>query len=88
VKSVDVQLNRLAAGHYSLAKRQKAINLGMTARQLDERVASGLLVPVHRGVYRLAGAPMSSEQALLATPRRPTSCWLMDGGCCASPSST
>jgi very-short-patch-repair endonuclease len=66
VKTVDVQLNRLAAGQHSLARRQQALGLGMTARQLDERVASGLLVPEHRGVYRLAGAPQTSEQALLA----------------------
>ncbi len=66
MKSVDVQLNRLAAGQYSLAHRQQALDLGMTARQLNERVASGLLVPEHRGIYRLAGAPRSSEQALLA----------------------
>ncbi len=38
----------------------------MTARQIDERVASGLLIPEHRAVYRLAGAPRSREQALLA----------------------
>jgi very-short-patch-repair endonuclease len=66
VKSVDVQLNRLAAGQHSLAHRTQAIELGMTARQIDERVASGLLIPEHRGVYRLAGAPRTPEQALLA----------------------
>ena len=38
----------------------------MTARQIDERVASGLLIPDQRGVYRLAGAPRSGEQAVLA----------------------
>jgi very-short-patch-repair endonuclease len=66
VKSVDVQLNRLAAGQHSLAHRKQALELGMTARQIDERVAAGLLVPEHRGVYRLGGAPRSGEQTLLA----------------------
>jgi very-short-patch-repair endonuclease len=66
VKSVDVQLNRLAAGQYSLASRNQALRLGMTARQLDDRLASGLLLAVHRGVYRLAGAPQCREQNLLA----------------------
>ena len=66
MKSVDVQLNRLAAGQYSLAHRKQALELGMTARQIDERVASGLLIPEHRGVYRVAGAPRSGEQAILA----------------------
>jgi very-short-patch-repair endonuclease len=66
VKPVDVQLNRLAAGQYSLAHRRQALDLGMTARQLHDRLESGLLVPVHPGVYRLACADRSSEQALLA----------------------
>jgi very-short-patch-repair endonuclease len=66
VKTVDVQLNRLAAGQYSLAHRKQALDLGMTARQIDERVASGLLVAEHRGVYRVAAAPRSPEQAILA----------------------
>jgi very-short-patch-repair endonuclease len=66
VKSVDVQLNRLAAGQYSLAHRKQALELGMTSRQLHDRLESGLLVPIHQGVYRLAGAAQTSEQALLA----------------------
>jgi very-short-patch-repair endonuclease len=66
VKTVDVQLNRLAAGQHSLASRTQALNLGMTSRQLHDRLESGLLVPVHQGVYRLAGAGQTTEQALLA----------------------
>lgn len=63
---MDVRLNRLAAGQYSLASRTQALDLGMTSRQLHDRLESGLLVPVHKGVYRLPGAPPSSQQALLA----------------------
>ncbi|MDP1804119.1 MAG: type IV toxin-antitoxin system AbiEi family antitoxin domain-containing protein, partial [Acidimicrobiales bacterium] len=66
MKTVDVQLNRLAAGQYSLASRTQAIDLGMTSRQLQDRLESGLLVPVHKGVYRLPGAPPTTTQALLA----------------------
>jgi len=63
---VDVQLNRLAAGQYSLASRTQALDVGMTSRQLHDRLESGLLVPVHKGVYRLVGAPPTTTQALLA----------------------
>jgi len=63
---VDVKLNRLAARQHSLAQHKQALEIGMTPRQLHDRVASGLLVPVHRGVYRLAGAPVSAEQSLFA----------------------
>jgi very-short-patch-repair endonuclease len=78
VKTVDVQLNRLAAGQHSLAHRTQALELGMTARQLEDRVASGLLIPEHRGVYRLAGAPRTVEQAMLAA------CMAAGGGAVAS----
>jgi len=38
----------------------------MTERQIESRVAGGLLVPVHRAVYRVASAPQSIQQDLLA----------------------
>ena len=63
---MDVQLNRLAAGQYSLASRSQALDLGMTSRQLHDRLESGLLIPVHKGVYRLVGPPLTTMQALLA----------------------
>lgn len=63
---MDVQLNRLAAGQHSLATRTQALDLGMTSRQLHDRLMSGLLVPVHQGVFRQAGAPVTAEQAVLA----------------------
>jgi very-short-patch-repair endonuclease len=66
VKPIDVALNRLAARQYSLAHRQQALALGMTPRQIQERVRPGWLVPVHRGVYRTAGGRSSPDQALLA----------------------
>lgn len=63
---MDVALHRLAARQYSLSNRTQALDLGMTPRQLHARLSAGLLVPVHRGVYCIAGAPTSPEQALLA----------------------
>ncbi|MDQ3641591.1 MAG: type IV toxin-antitoxin system AbiEi family antitoxin domain-containing protein [Actinomycetota bacterium] len=66
VKPIDVAVTRLAARQYSLAHRQQALDLGMTPRQIHERLASGWLVPVHRGVYRLPGGPASPVQSLLA----------------------
>ena len=66
MKTVDVQLNRLAAAQYSLATRTQALDLGMTSRQLHDRLGSGLLVPVHKGVYRLSAAPPTTRQSLLA----------------------
>lgn len=66
MKPIDVAVTRLAARQYSLAHRNQLLQLGMTRRQLQARVDSRWLVPVHRTVYRLAGGRSSPEQALLA----------------------
>lgn len=66
MKTVDVAFNRLAARQYSLAHRTQALALGMTSRQIQARLDSGWILPVHRGVYRVVGGPSSPEQALLA----------------------
>jgi hypothetical protein len=39
----------------------------MSTQQLQRRLAAGLLLPVHRGVYRVAGAPPSWRQRAMAT---------------------
>ena len=62
MKTVDVQLNRLAAGQYSLASRTEALDLGMTSRQLHDRLEAGLFGPVHKRVYRFSGAPPTSDK--------------------------
>lgn len=66
MKKVDTNISRLAAGQHGLVRHRQAVAAGMTSRQIQSRVAGGLLVPVHRGVYRVAGSAPSSEQALLA----------------------
>lgn len=38
----------------------------MSRRQLDRALASGALVPVHRGVYRARGANVTFEQSVIA----------------------
>ncbi len=66
MKSVDVALARRAAAQHGVVHRRQALALGMTGRQLERRLEAGLLVPVHRCVYRQAAHPTSPEQALLA----------------------
>lgn len=66
VKPIDLALNRLAARQYSLAHRQQALDLGMTPRQIHDRLRSGWLVPVHQSVYRVGDGRPSVEQAVLA----------------------
>lgn len=66
VDAEDVNVHRLAGRQLALITRRQALVVGMTARQLNARVAAGLFVAVHRGVYRVAAAPTTPEQALLA----------------------
>ncbi len=66
MKPVDLALARLAAQQHGVVHRRHALALGMTARQIHDRLVSGLLVPVHPSVYRLAGTPRSWEQDLFA----------------------
>ncbi len=66
MKSVDVALARRAALQHGVVQRRHALALGMTARQIERRLEAGLLVPVHRGVYRLAASPPTWHQGVLA----------------------
>ncbi|MDQ3898758.1 MAG: type IV toxin-antitoxin system AbiEi family antitoxin domain-containing protein [Actinomycetota bacterium] len=66
MKEVDVALGRCASMQHALVHNRQAVELGLTRRQIQSRVAAGLLVPVHRGVYRIAGAPTTGEQSMLA----------------------
>ena len=50
----DAALAKAAAGQHGLVSLAQARALGLSLEQLKTRVRSGLLVPVHRGVYRHA----------------------------------
>ncbi|HUQ62838.1 MAG TPA: type IV toxin-antitoxin system AbiEi family antitoxin domain-containing protein [Acidimicrobiales bacterium] len=63
---IDVRVARLASRHLGLVTRPELLRLGLTARQIDLRVERGFLEVVHRGVYRVASAPPSWEQRVLA----------------------
>ena len=56
----------VAERQHGLISCRQLIAAGLSARHIDLRVSAGLLVRQHRGVYRLAGAPASFEQATLA----------------------
>ena len=62
----DVRVAALFARQLGLVTRQQALAAGMTAAQIENRVATGRWVVVRRGVYALAGVPPSADQAVLA----------------------
>lgn len=59
----------LFARQIGVAARRQLVALA-SAKAVDGWVRHGLLVKVHRGVYRIRGAPVSDEQALLAAVLR------------------
>ena len=63
---VDEAMARRAASQYGLITRPEALAAGCTQRMIDRRVSSGRWVRIATGVYRLAGAPVTWNQRVLA----------------------
>ena len=59
-------LRRLAARQHSLFIRAQALAIGLSAKQIEGGARAGLWIRVYRGVYRIAGAPVTHEQRILA----------------------
>lgn len=55
----------IATGQYAAVGRRQLLHAGVSRSAIDRRVAGGRLVPVHAGVYRLAGHPVSWRQSLM-----------------------
>jgi very-short-patch-repair endonuclease len=53
-----------------LTRRQLIVTFGLSPHTVDALVRQGVLIPEHRGVYRLAGTPPSPRQAALAAVLR------------------
>ena len=66
MNALDVAVARVAARQRSLVHRDQARALGMTLRQYQARTKSGLYVRAQPNVVRLAGAPVTWEQRVLA----------------------
>lgn len=56
---VDRTIARIAAAQHSAVARRQLLDAGVPAHVVHHRVGRGLLVPVHAGVYRIAGAPVT-----------------------------
>lgn len=56
----------IAARQHGVVIREQALAAGMSRRQLDTALARGILVAVHRGVYRVGGSRPAFAQAVLA----------------------
>lgn len=64
--SREQRVNRVARQQHGLISRQQAVDAGVTSRMIDVRVRNGMWLVVRPGVYAMAGAPATWEQAVLA----------------------
>lgn len=62
----EVVLATASAAAHGLTSRQQLQRLGLSDEQVDWRLDQGVLIPVHRGVYRHAAAPWTPSGRLLA----------------------
>ena len=69
----EVSVIRLMKQQHGLISRAQALDAGLTARQIEHRVASGRWVREARSVYRHAAVPSSGLSRLLAA-------WMAYGG--------
>lgn len=65
----DLRLATAAEETYGVFTTAHAVIAGLSARAQDRRQSSGRWVRLHRGVFRLAGSPLSWRGSLLAA------CW-------------
>lgn len=64
--ALDAVVAAVAASQHGVVARRQLIAAGLSAGAIKERTASGLLAPVHRGVYALGAPPRSRSAHFMA----------------------
>lgn len=70
-RTADQKIATLAAAAHGIVERGELLASGVTARQIESRVADGLLIPEFRGAYRVAGCPRTQESDYTAAVKAP-----------------
>ena len=65
-RTVEEKIARLATRSKGIVTRKELLEAGVTVDQVTFRLRNGLLIPVHRGVYRAGHAAPSTEATYLA----------------------
>ena len=66
VRTVERVIARLAHQAHGVVTRVELLDAGVSEDEIDERIASGSLIPVHRGVYRVGHQAPSLEATYMA----------------------
>ena len=56
----------IASAQHSVVSRKQLSDAGVSGYLVDRRLAKGVLVPMHAGVYRVAGGPVTWPQRIMA----------------------
>lgn len=56
----------IASGQHAAVGRRQLLEAGVPAHVIAHRVRQGLLIPMHAGVYRVAGTPVTWQQRIMA----------------------
>src|SRR5947209_7264522 len=60
------RITELSTKQHGLIARPQLLSNGRTPRQIDHALATGRLVRVHQGVYRVAGAALTDDGMVAA----------------------
>jgi hypothetical protein len=66
VDTAERVMARIGAAAHGVASRKQLLRAGLTGHQIDERLASGALIAVHRGVYRVGHTAPDTDASYLA----------------------
>ncbi len=66
VRRADQIIVQVVADQLALATRKQLLSAGLSEDQIDDRLGAGLLIRMHRGVYRVAGSEETYEQRVMA----------------------
>ena len=69
VRTADRVIRELASQAHGVVTRSELLGAGLTADEIKQRRKSGLLLPVHRGVYRVGHHAPSLEARYLSAVR-------------------
>ena len=66
VRTVERIIARLASRAYGIVTQQEMLRAGVSRTEIQRRVEKGLLIPIHRGVYRVGHAAPSVDASFIA----------------------
>src|SRR5918992_4028499 len=79
VSTAEMEIARLAGASHGIVTRGQLLAVGLSWQVVARRVEKGLLIPVHRGVYRVGHCAPSVEARYLAAVRAAGSDALLSG---------